>query len=157
MRRLLVFFVVWFQVVVPAPLHAQGPRVDERPDGRGEPQPARPASSAEGVFRHCADGALAAATVRAGQGTRRLHPRAVGDAGLVGPDDRGTRGRPGTERRVPVLDLRLLDGRPDSVLGVPAQAEPGGGATAIRSRQAPTRHSTGWSWSATAWADCWPR
>jgi hypothetical protein len=34
MRRLLVFFVVWFHVVVRAPSHAQGPRVDERPDGR---------------------------------------------------------------------------------------------------------------------------
>jgi pimeloyl-ACP methyl ester carboxylesterase len=49
--RHLALFVVWFQVMVPAPLHAQGPREIARLDDRVEPQPARAASSAMVVFR----------------------------------------------------------------------------------------------------------
>jgi pimeloyl-ACP methyl ester carboxylesterase len=56
MRRLLVCFVVWFQVVVRAPLHAQGPRVDERTDGRSEARPARPESVAKSEFRYSPTG-----------------------------------------------------------------------------------------------------
>ena len=44
-------------------------------------------------IRSAADGALDAATVCPGQGAGRLHPRALGDAAVVGGDDRGTRGR----------------------------------------------------------------
>jgi pimeloyl-ACP methyl ester carboxylesterase len=56
MRRLLVCFVVWFQVSVRAPLHAQGPHVDEGTSGRSEAQPARPETLAEGEFRYSSTG-----------------------------------------------------------------------------------------------------
>ena len=46
-------------------------------------------SFARGGVPSRAGGAHPATTVRAGQGTGRLHPRAVGDTAFVGADDRG--------------------------------------------------------------------
>jgi pimeloyl-ACP methyl ester carboxylesterase len=56
MRKLLVSFVVWFQVVVLAPLQAQGPRADGLPDGREERQPERAAASVTELFRSAPGG-----------------------------------------------------------------------------------------------------
>ena len=75
----------------------------------------------------------------------------------VASDDRGPRGRAVVRAALPVLDLRLLDRRPDPVLGRPAEAGPRRRARRRLDPVGPTRPSTGWSWSATAWAACSPR
>ena len=105
------------------PAHAARTTAGDGRRGRRGPLPLR------------ADGAVAPPALPARPGPGRLHPRPVVEPVVVVPDGRGPGGRPGPPRPLPVLDLRLLDGRPDPVLGLAAAARPGRGAAEVRPRR----------------------
>ena len=110
------------------------------PQGRSADALARAARTTTGDDRRGplplrADGAVPPPAIPARPGPGRLRPRPVVGPVVVVPDGRGPGGRPGPPRPLPVLDLRLLDGRPDPVFGLAAAARPRRGAAEVRPRR----------------------
>ena len=134
------------------PVHPAG--VPPRPQPPADPRARRPAPApvARGARR-----ALHAPPVPAGQDSRRPGPRGLVQPPRLAPGDQRPPRRPGHPRPLPVLDLPLSHGEPRDGLGRHPPQGPQRGPRRPWTRKGPTRRSIRWSWSATAWADSWPR
>ena len=129
------------------PDHAAG--LPLRPEPAADPpggRPARPAVAGE------AGRALHAPPLRAGQDPRGPGPRAPLQPGGLDEGHQRAPGRPDAPRPLPVLALHVPDRHAVPGLGRQAPRVAGRAPRGRRPRRTPTRRSTGWSWSATAWA-----
>ena len=146
----------------------RGPRCPVRrrpfhPAGRSSSPPATsrtwsspvcssPTSAARGARRGCTCPAP-----RPGQDPGRPGPRPLLQPPGLHPDDQRARQRPDAHVPVPVLGLPLSHRPADPQLGGDPPRLPGRRPAIASTPPTPTPPSTGWSWSATAWAGSSPR